>query len=287
MARSLRRWHVWSTLGILVLSLVLTLLGLFKAGFYTGRPELIVRSQSEDIAILAFAVPVLAYGLWAARRDPARGRLIWLGGLAFMTYVWSSRAMQLGFNDAFLAYVALTTLSGFTLVSGLLTVDPSPVSRALDGHIRHRMYSAVLAVIAVGLAFLWLSDIVPATLSGTTPAVVQDFGEKGLATLVIDLGLLVPALGVAAAWLWQRRPWGYVTAGVLLVFGALLGPSLTAITIIDIQNGVPLTTGMIVGTVVPPLIAAAFAITYLRALPGGRGREPASDDPTDTRSDAA
>lgn len=284
MTRLLRRWHVWSTLSILVLAVVLTLSGLFQAGFYTSSAELVTRTRSEDIAILVFAVPVLAYGLWATRRGSTRGRLVWLGGLAFMTYVWTSRAMQLPFNDAFLAYVVLTALAGFTLVGGLLAVPPEPVSQALDGRIHHRLYGAVLAVIAAGLALLWLSDVVPAILSGTTPAVVRDFGEKGLVTLVIDLGFLVPALTVAAVWLWQRRPWGYVTAGVLLVFGALLGPALTAITIVDVQNGVPLTTGVIVGTVVPPLVAAAFAIRYLQALRAARGRHPTTDDRSDTRS---
>lgn len=278
----LRRWHVWSTLAVLALSVSLTLLGLFRAGLYAGLPEQVVRTRSEDLAILAFGVPALAYGLWATRRGSVRGRLVWLGGLAFMAYVWGSRALQLAFNDAFLGYVALTTLSAFTLVGGLLLVDPHPVHRRLDGHIRHRLYAGVLGLIAAGLAALWLSDVVPATLSGTTPAIVRDFGEKGLATLVVDLGILVPALAVAAGWLWQRRPWGYVTAGVLLTFGALLAPSLTAITVVDVLNGVPLTVGMIAGTVVPPAVAAAFALAYLRALPDRPGQpRPGPDDRED------
>lgn len=45
-----------------------------------------------------------------------------------------------------------------------------------------------------------------------------------------------------------------------------------------VLNGVPLSRGTIVGTVVPPLGAAAFAVAYLRALPAIRDRERAVDE---------
>lgn len=47
---------------------------------------------------------------------------------------------------------------------------------------------------------------------------------------------------------------------------------------VGVLNGVPLTRGTIVGTVVPPLGAAAFAVAYLRALPAIRDRERAVDE---------
>jgi hypothetical protein len=36
-----------------------------------------------------------------------------------------------------------------------------------------------------------------------------------------DLALWLPLIAVAAAWLWQRSPWGYLLIGATLVFGVL------------------------------------------------------------------
>lgn len=272
MGATARRWQVVATLAVLLLSAASSLLGLLRPGTYAGAAEALSRTRAEDLVILAIAVPVLAVGLYYARRGSLRGRVVWLGGLAFTTYVWASRAVSLPFNPHFLGYVALFALSTFTLVGGLLDTDAGATRGRLRGRLPRRVYAAVLAVIGAGLAALWLSDVVPATLAGETPAIVSEFGQGGLGTVVIDLGLVVPSLAVAAAWLWRDRAPGYVAAGVLLVFGALLAPALTAITVVDVQSGVAMTPGLVVGTVVPPLVAAAFAVRYLLAIrPGADG----------------
>ena len=264
-----RRWQVLSTIAVLLLSATSSLLGLLSPGLYAGAPDTLARTRAEDLVILVVGVPVLALGLYYAIRGSLRGRVVWIGGLAFMAYMWASRAVSLPFNAYFLGYVALLSLSAFTLAGGLLGADADALRRQIRDRRSPRVYATVLAVIGAGLAALWLSDVVPATLAGTTPAIVEEFGPGGLGTVLIDLGLVVPSLVVAAAWLWRDRPPGYLVAGVLLVFGALLAPSLAAITAVDVQSGVAMTPGLVVGTVVPPLVAAAFAVRYLLAIPSG------------------
>lgn len=267
MSRDVRRWQVGSTLAVLALSAASSLVGILRPSLYADAPEVIARTRAEDLVILAVAVPVLAAGLWHARRGSLRGRVVWLGALAFMTYAWASRTLSLPFNAFFLAYVALFSLSSFTLAAGVSETDAEATRRRLAGRLSERTYAAVLALISAGLAALWLSDVVPAALAGTTPAIVSEFGPRGLGTVVMDLGLVVPALALAAVWLWRGRARGYVAAGVLLVFGALLAPALAAITAFDVLAGVAVTPGMLVGTVVPPLVAAVFAVKYLLAIP--------------------
>lgn len=266
MGATARRWQVGATLAVIVLSGVASLLGLLRPDLYAGASGGLSRRRAEDFVILAVAVPVLAFGLYRAARGSLRGRIVWLGALAFTTYLWASRAVSLEFDAFFLVYVALLPLSLFPLVGGVLETDGAAVRRHVRRRRAPRTYAAVLAVISVGLASLWLSDVVPATLTGETPAIVTEFGPGGLGTVVLDLGLVVPSLAVAAAWLWRDRAPGYVVAGVLLVFGALLAPALTAITVVDVRTGVAMTPGLVVGTVVPPLVAAAFAVRYLLAI---------------------
>jgi len=265
----LERWHVLSTLAIIGLAMASSLLGLFASGHYTGSSDLLARNRAQDATILAVGVPALAAGLWLARRGSLRGQFLWLGSLAYMVYMWSSYALTLSFNAYFLGYLALFVLSTFTLAGGLLAVDAAAVKHILSGRISRPLFVGFLAFTAIGLGALWLSEIIPATIDGTEPAVVEEL-DSGLGTYVLDLGLVVPALAVAAGWLRHDRAWGYVTAGVLLVFAAVLAPTLTATLAVDATTGVSMTVPMMVLTAVPPAIGAAFAVRYLLAIDGRR-----------------
>ena len=259
------RWQTASTVVILVLSVVSALLGLFRPGQYPA--ELLPGFYLQDALILLVGVPALGIGLWYASRDSLAGRFVWLGALTYMTYMWATIALQVTFNQFFLGYVVLFGLSVFTLIGGVTATDPAEIQQSLELRISERVYGVFLWLIAASLAFLWLSELVPATVSGTPPLLVDEVGPQALASHFIDLSVVVPALAIAGYWLFQRRPWGYVFAGVGLVFGALLAPTLTGMTTVILLAGditVPLVA--VVFTAIPALIAAALAVTYLLSL---------------------
>ncbi len=257
---------------MMLLAVLSSLLGLVRPGHYNDAEALVARYFVQDVIMLAVAVPVLAAGLWLTVRGSVRGRFLWLGSLAFMTYMWTTYSLQVAFNEFFLGYVALFALSLFTLIGALLDTDAEAVREALHGRVSRRMYTAVLGLTAAGLASLWLSEIIPAALSGSIPPIVRQFGHQGIETYVIDLGVVVPALSLAAVWLWRGRAWGYVMTGVLLVFAAVLAPNLTAITVVDMGAGVEMSMAMVLGTVLPPAIGLLFAVKYLLAIDGKEDR---------------
>ena len=263
---SVPRWQSVGTLAIAILSVVSALLGLFNPGHY--RPELLPGFYVQDALILLVGVPALLVGLVYARRGSLRGRIVWLGTLAYMTYMWASIALQIAFNQFFLGYVILFGLSVYTLVGALASTDPDAVQAAVAPRISARIYAAFLWVIAVGLAFLWLSELVPATVSGDPPLLVAEMGPQALASHFIDLSTVVPAMAIAGTWLWRERPWGYVVGGAGLVFGAVLAPTLTGMTLVLLFEGsvtVPLVAAVF--TALPALIAAVLAIRFVISIP--------------------
>lgn len=92
------RWQTGATIGILVLSTISSLLGLFREGHYTDSVDGLLRIHAQDAVLLGIGVPVLAIGLLYTRRGSHCGRLIWLGTLAYMAYMWitlrSHRSVQ-------------------------------------------------------------------------------------------------------------------------------------------------------------------------------------------------
>ena len=278
MAGHLRRWHISSTVTVLFLAAASSLLGLLRPGHYRAAPALVESYRMQDLTILVVGIPVLVVGLWYAARGSPQGRILWLGGLAYMTYMWASIAVQVPFNELFLVYVALFGLSLFTFVSGMVTTDAQAICRTLEGRLNTSLYSGALLIIGLGLAVLWLSDVVPPLLSGTVPLPIEETGQQAMVTHVIDLGVVVPSIFVSAAWLYRERTWGYVFAGVELVLGATLAAPIGIMTLV-FMTGDTVTVSPIaaVFTFLPILGSALLAVTYLRSM-GQRTQQSAAGD---------
>ncbi|KAB1187700.1 MULTISPECIES: hypothetical protein [Haloferax] len=271
MTTLIRGWQVVTTSVLVVLSVISALLGLFRPGHYNDVPALLPTYFAQDLMMLAVGVPMLALGLWFTMRGSLRGRIVWLGSLAYMTYMWASIGLQVAFNQFFLGYVALFSLSLFTFVGGVVTTDAREIHDTLAGHITERVYGVFLLVIALGLAFLWLSEVVPATLTGSAPLLVAEVGPQAMISHFLDLSVVVPALAVSGIWVWQGRLWGYTLAGISLVFGAVLAPTLTLATFLLFTAGeVTVSLVVVVFTVLPAAIAATLAIRFVLAVPRGR-----------------
>ena len=60
------------------------LLGLLREGHYVESGSELLRLQAQDAVIFTLGVPVLLIGLWLSLRGSIRGRLLWLGSLAFI-----------------------------------------------------------------------------------------------------------------------------------------------------------------------------------------------------------
>ena len=276
MDSQLRRWHVQTTVAILGLATVSSLTGLFWPGHYRAAPGLVESYQVQDLTILVVGIPVLAGGLWYAMQESQRGRIVWLGGLAYMTYMWASIAVQIPFNEFFLVYVALFGLSLFTFVGGMVTTDAGAIRRSLEGRLDTSLYSGALAVVGLGLGALWLADVVPPLLGGTTPSLIEESGPQAMVTHVVDLGVVVPSILLSAAWLYRERTWGYVFAGIELVLGATLAAPIGLMTLV-LLTGDAVTVSPVAAffTFLPILVSAVLAVAYLRAM--GRGSESSAE----------
>ena len=276
MTRPPEPWQTWATIAILVLSTVSSALGIVRPGHYRDPEGFHTALYAQDLTILLIGVPVLALGLWYATRGSLRGSVVWLGGLSYMTYIWATVAFSVAWNPFFLGYVVLFGLSLFTLVGGLAAIDEAEVHDAVHGRISPVVYSGFLWVIALGLSLLWLGDLVPPMLEGTTPTIVEELGEQATVSHAIDLAVVVPALAISGYLLWRERPWGYVFGGVVLLLGALLAPTITAMTVVLVLEGeITVPVWAIVFTMLPIVIAAGLAATYLLAF-GDAGSDRSS-----------
>lgn len=231
------RQYVLTSAATLVLTVVATVVGLLVPGFYRDAPVLLPQLYGQDLLTLLVAVPALVASLYFAVRGSLRGYVVWLGVTGYLLYTYASYAFMTAFNELYLVYVALFWLTLVTFVGGMARLDPTVLQRAVGGS-SVQPYVGFQLLLAVLITALWLSEILPAALAGTTP---PSIAEAGLPTSVIyslDLGVVVPAFVLSAYWLRNHSPWGYAFTAVLLVKVATLGGAVLAMAFFMARDGV-------------------------------------------------
>lgn len=218
-----RSSELWLSVLIVVLALAATLAGLLSPSIYRDPAVLLPQNLGTDVVTLCLGVPLLGFTAAAMRRGSLRARLLWLGALGYMVYAYSMYAISVRWNQLFLVYVALFGLSFFALIIGLVRTDAERVRAGVAGRPAVRPVAVYLILIAVIVAALWLAEEVRALLNGTVPPSVVQFESPTNIVHVFDLGLVLPALVLAAVMLLRDRSWGYVLAGMLLVKAATIG----------------------------------------------------------------
>ena len=128
-------------------------------------------------------------------------------------------------------------------------------------------------VVGIGMAFIWLSDVIHALLTGGVPGALG--ANISLITYTIDVGIIAPAALLAGYQLLKGAPLGYLLTGVLTILLALVGAMVIAQTIMQLSIGVELSPGQLVGMVstwiVMGGIAVWLSIVFLQNLPNSVG----------------
>ncbi len=265
-ARRLTRPYLVASALTLLLAVVATGVGLFVPKFYGDAEVLLPQLYGQDLLTLVVAVPALAVALYHAYQGSLRGYVVWLGVTGYLLYTYASYAFLTAFNQLYLVYVALFALTLFTLIAGIARIDPTDLSKALDGH-PVRGYVAFQALVAGLLALLWLADVGPASLAGTRPPSIAETTLPVPVIQSLDLGVVIPSFALSAALLWKQRAWGYVFTGVLLVKGTTLGLAVLAMIAFMLRAGQTVPLPQIVLFALLSLAGLVLTVRFVRAIP--------------------
>jgi hypothetical protein len=173
--------------------------------------------RGTALVILALAVPVLVLSMLAAARGSSLALLGWLGAAGFIAYQSVLFLFGSPFNGLFLVYVAMLSFAGWTLIALAPHVGVEAIGARFGPSTPVRLVAGYLVVMAVLFYLLWARAILPALFASERPAFLEGTGMTTGTGQVMDLAFLLPLCLLAAVWVWQRRPAGFVVAGALQV----------------------------------------------------------------------
>lgn len=244
---------------------------LYGQGLY--RNEIMrdgVGFKGVDLFVLLVAVPLLIVSTLFYRRGSLRGGLLLTGTLAYFLYDATSMTFGYAYNNLFLVYTALFTASLFATVMAFTMFDLRALPEHFIARLPRRGIAAFLFVIGGSLLLVWGGlDILPALLAGTAPML---FGHTTLPTHALDMGVIAPLAVVAGVLLLRRSAAGYLLASAMVIFSAILGVGVLALSAAQVLNGVltvPQTLGFVVPFVILSVIALALTVVLFRNLRDG------------------
>jgi hypothetical protein len=215
---------LWLTLAVLTLSLVASVGGIFLDNLYKDNDFIKTAWLANDFVTL-FIAPLLIVALALQKRGDERGLLLWMGVMLYMFYNYAFYLFGAKFNSFFLIYVSLFSLSLYSIVVGLLTVNIHAIQENAKRNKTKVVISLFLFLLAVPLTIVEIKECVAFIMSGRTP-------EVPTLIFALDLSTVVPTTILAAILLLKNRPWGNVVAmmvlvkafayGLVLVTGSLL-----------------------------------------------------------------
>lgn len=259
-------------------AVAVTLTSLLARDLIRGPAVSVGNLQGTALVMGVVTVPVLLASILLAARDPA-ALVGWIGALGSIAYQATLFLFATPFNAFFFLYVALASLAIWSLVALVPTFPLERLAGRFGPRTPNRALAAYLFINAALFLMLWLRATVPAVFSSEPPAFLEGTGMLTGPVQVLDLGFTLPLMVLAAVLLWQRRPWGFVLTGGLLVMLAIetlsiavdqsLGHAADPASPAASAEIVPV---MLVLTAVG-LVALGF---YLRAMVGHRSGERGS-----------
>ena len=219
---------------------VASLGGVFSPAVYAREtPTWAAQALGQDVVNLVVAVPWLVLSSVGVHRGSRRAAHLLAGGFVYGVYAYLFYALAVHFNALFLIYCGALGVSafGFGAVSWALAQgDPCADE---DGRAPNRVVGVTLLLVAGLFAALWLSEVVPALVKGTTPPSVVEAGLFTNPAQALDLSLLLPALAVAGVSRLRRGAVGVVFAPMLLGFAVLMTAAIGGMIVVMRLRDVP------------------------------------------------
>jgi hypothetical protein len=209
------------SIALAVVTFAAVVAALLFRGALRGPAVSVGNMQGTALVLLVVTLPVLVASMVLLARGVTVALVFWLGALASIVYQSVLFLFGIPFNPFFFLYVAMLSLSTWSLVALAARIPIATVAGGIGAHAPVRVVAGYLLTNAALFLLLWLRTTVPAVLSAGPPAFLEGTGMTTGPVQILDYAFTLPLMILAAVSLLRRRPWGYVLTGAMLVMLAV------------------------------------------------------------------
>jgi hypothetical protein len=219
--------------------------------YYWDTVSSVAQMQANDLVTLVLGLPLLAISFHLTLRGSLRGRLLLTGTLGFILYTYITMCFGAAYNQLFLVYVALFSLSLFAFILSMMSFDLQTLPAHFSEKLPRAWIAGLLFFAAAFLSLAWLGRIAATFAPDAIPALEN---TTSMFIQAMDLGIVVPLCALSGILLLRRSAWGYLLASASLMKFLTMGIAVSLMAFNMARVGVPVSA---VELVVFPVIAIA------------------------------
>jgi len=216
MKTSIFRLPIILTIIVMILATIASAGGLFVNRLYQDNEFIKAVWEGNDIVTLFIVIPSMAVTLFFTVRNSIRAQLIWMGALWYMIYNYIFYTYGAAFNNFFLLYVLIFTISVYALILGLIRTDKLMRTKNIDPKMPVKWISFYMLFFAITIGSLWIIQSLSFVFTNEIPIGITQTDHPTGVVFATDLSFLVSTLIVGAVLLWKRNIWGYIISAITL-----------------------------------------------------------------------
>ena len=217
-----------------------------------------------DIASMVVGIPALLISWLSFMRGSVRGGIVLEGMLAYFAYQYLMYVTGWAYNNLFLLYVAVYSLSALALVLVVQEIGADNLASHVSQRAPRRGLAGMMFFSGGLLLLMWLGKIVPALTHGEAPEMLN--GAHTLIAQALDLGIIVPFALAAGVLLLRRSPWGYTLASIGIVKLLMMAIAIVAMVVVRSVVEGAWSWGEIGMFAVIAMVSLGFLVSLLRSL---------------------
>jgi hypothetical protein len=159
-SRATKRMGYWLGGALASVSAVAAAATLFVPGILTGPAVMNGSARGTALVVLLVAVPTLLTAMWSTARGSVRALLVWLGTAGYLIYNAIMFAFATPFNRLFLGYMAMLSLSIWTVIVVLYQLDLLAIRHHVLPSMPVRGIAIYVWLVVMLNLVAWLSGIV-------------------------------------------------------------------------------------------------------------------------------
>jgi len=190
----------------------------------------------QDAINLFLIAPFLIITSILAYRKNTIAYYLWSGGIIYLCYTYVIYCFDIHFNNLFILYCLILGLSFYSLMYFLFSHMTKVDTVSFRSNLQIKSVSIYLLTISCLFIFLWLSEIIPATLNNPIPKTVIKIGTFTNPIQILDLSILLPGFIIISLLNLKRKSLGLLLVPAALTFCILMDITIGILSVFKMQN---------------------------------------------------
>jgi hypothetical protein len=255
------------TLPLVILIIFATYCGLFVPGTYSKETvNWTAQAIGQDVVNLVLLVPFLIITSLLVFKKNRIAFLLWSGGIFYLIYSYAIYCFALHFNNLFLVYCLILSLSFYSFMYFLFSQIKEPIVDWFNEKIPNKTIGIYLLFISCFFYIVWLSEIIPSIANDTTPKNIIEIGILTNPVHVLDLSVYLPALLITSILLFRKKTLGLLLAPAMITFCILMDITIGSLVIVMKMRGLDADWSVAFIMSLLALISLLILILFLKSL---------------------